>query len=111
MNLNGIWVIELLAPYGWEPMATAFIEDGGYRAASAEHHSLGTYAVDGDTVTVDTTTKVHKSGRVMFGRQDSEYRVRFEGRLGNGDHIDGHARDAAGDMLMRFRAVKVADLP
>ena len=110
MNVNGIWVIELLAPFGWEPMATAFLEDGRYRAASAEHYSLGSYEVDGETVTVDSTTHVHKSGRIMFGRQDDEYRIRFEGRLAN-DTVDGHARDATGDLLMRFRAVKVADLP
>ena len=110
MNVNGIWVIETLAPYGWEPMATAFLVDGEYRAASAEHYSLGSYEVEGGTVAIDATTHVHKAGRVMFGRQDVEYRIRFEGRLVN-ETFDGHAHDADGDLLMRFRAVKVADLP
>jgi hypothetical protein len=110
MSMNGIWVIELLTPFGWESMGTAFLEDGRYRAASAERYSIGSYRVEGDAVTVESATHVHGSAQILFGRQDTEYRTIFEGRLVN-DSVDGHARATDGDLLMRFRAVKVADLP
>ena len=47
-DINGIYKVEMLGPYGWERFSTAFIEDGQYRGASAEHFSLGTYRVEDD---------------------------------------------------------------
>jgi len=37
MSVNGIWKAEIFGPYGWEPMATAFLEDGIYKASGRNH--------------------------------------------------------------------------
>lgn len=109
MSLNGVWKIEMLGPYGWEGMATAFLQDGRYWSGGADHHSIGRYEQMSDSVTVDTKTVVYQARRTLFGKHAPEYRVRFEGRLA-GDTIEGHAQDAEGGFLVRFRASKVADL-
>lgn len=43
MSVNGIWKVEMLGPYGWESVSTAFLEDGKYRAASEDHYTVGNY--------------------------------------------------------------------
>ena len=109
MSLDGVWKIEMLGVYGWEAWATAFLEDGLYRAGGADHYATGTFVQHDDSVMVSTEMVVYDPHRTMFGKRDSEYQVRFEGRHAN-DTIDGHAKDADGSLLVRFRASKVADL-
>ena len=109
MSLDGVWKIEMLGVYGWEAWATAFLEDGRYRAGSADHYATGSVDQHDDSVTVITEMVVYDPRRTMFGKKDSEYQVRFEGRYVN-DTIDGHAKDADGGFLVRFRASKVAEL-
>lgn len=111
MSVDGVWKIEMLGPYGWEGMATAFLNEGRYWAASGDHHSIGSYELHGEAITVDTRTVIYDSHRTLFGRQSSEYEVQFEGRLAD-DTFDGEAKDAdGGGFLVRFRAMRVADLP
>lgn len=110
MGVDGVWKIEMLGPYGWEGMATAFLNEGRYWAASGDHHSIGSYEHHGDTVTVGTRTVMYDSRRALFGKNATEYGLQFEGRHAD-DTIDGHAKDADGGFLVRFRASRVADLP
>lgn len=109
MSLDGVWKIEILGVYGWEAWATAFLNNGRYWAGSGDHYATGGYEQAGESFTLSTTMVVYDPQRAMFGRQGSEYQVRFEGRH-TGDQIDGHAKDADGGVLMRFRATKVGDL-
>ncbi len=109
MSLDGIWKIEMLGLYGWEIWATAFLDDGQYLAGSAEAYATGSYELQGDSVTLSTEMAVYDPRRAMFGKRGSEYQVLFEGRYAD-DRIDGHAKDADGSVLMRFRGSKVADL-
>ncbi len=109
MSLDGVWKIEILGVYGWETWATAFMDSGRYLAGSGDHYATGSYEQAGDSVALNTTMVVYDPKRAMFGKQGSEYQVRFEGRYAD-DRIDGNANDAEGGVLMRFRASKVADL-
>jgi hypothetical protein len=108
--MDGVWRIEMLGPYGWETMATAFLNEGHYWAASGDHHSIGSYERHGDDVSVDTRTVIYDARRPLFGRQATEYGLHFEGRHADGT-IEGNAKDADGGFLVRFRAIRVADLP
>ncbi len=45
MSLNGIWKFEILGVYDWEPVSTAFMQDGRYWAGSADHYTVGSYEV------------------------------------------------------------------
>jgi hypothetical protein len=109
MGLDGVWKIEMLGVYGWETWATAFLDNGRYWAGSGDHYAIGSYEQAGDSVMLSTGMVVYDANRAMFGKLGPEYQVRFEGRLSD-DRIDGHAKDADGGVLMRFRASKVADL-
>lgn len=110
MSVDGVWKIEMLGPYGWEAMATAFLHEGRYWAGNGDHHSIGSYEQHDDTVTADTTTLMYDAHRTLFGRKATEYGVHFEGRHADGI-IEGDARDADGGFLVRYRATRVADLP
>ena len=64
MSVEGIWKVEMLGPYGWENVSTAFLEDGRYLAASQDHYVTGSYEVNGNRVRViehlDTTGRILK---------------------------------------------------
>ena len=45
-DIDGIYRVELLGPYGWERFSTAFIQGGEFRSASAEHFTAGRYQVE-----------------------------------------------------------------
>ena len=45
-TIDGIYKVELLGPYGWERFSTAFIQDGEFRSASAEHFTAGNYQLE-----------------------------------------------------------------
>jgi hypothetical protein len=110
MSVEGVWKIEMLGPYGWEGMATAFLHEGHYWAGHGDHYGIGSYEQHGDQVTADTTTVMYDSHRTLFGRQATEYGLHFEGHHTDGT-IEGNARDADGGFLVRFRATRMADLP
>jgi hypothetical protein len=110
MSAEGIWKVEMLGPYGWEAMSTAFLEDGTYRAGSVSHYATGTYAADDDKLTVNATLVLHKgASRTLFGQEGDRHEVRFNGRLA-GDTASGDATDAAGRFMIRFRATRLAGL-
>ena len=52
-NIEGVYKVEMLGPYGWENFSTAFLHDGEFRSASAKHFTDGTYRVDGEKFRVD----------------------------------------------------------
>ena len=113
MKLEGIWRIEMQGPYGWENTATAFLSNGIYRGASADHYTLGTYKEkDGKVVAKAVMTTHGKSAhrRPLFGRYDSSFRITYEGKV-KGDKITGRAIDTAAKYSIPFRANRLADLP
>jgi hypothetical protein len=109
VSVDGIWKVEMLGPYGWESISTAFLENGRYLASSQDHYAVGRYAVDGNHVKMTTTTHSHGQMRTMFGVEDPQVELSFEGEI-NGDHISGQAEDRQGKYSVTFRATRLADL-
>ena len=110
MSLNGIWKLEMLGPYGWESISTAFLEDGKYRGGSRNHYSLGSYQVSGEQLEISVHYVTHGEARTMFGKKVDEMDLDFKGELGD-DQIQGHAWEKGSKYSVTFRAVRLADLP
>ena len=109
MSVDGIWKIEMLGPYGWEAVSTAFLEDGRYLAASQGHYATGRYATSGNQVKVKATTRAHGQVRTMFGANAESVELSFGGEI-NGDRISGQAEDKQAKYSVSFRATRLGDL-
>lgn len=109
MNVNGIWKVEMLGPYGWEGVSTAFFEDGKFRSASQDHFSIGSYSVDGDKVSITAKSHAHGKVRTLFGEKNQNMDLRFEGQV-EGGQITGQTSKANSKFQVSFRATRVADL-
>jgi hypothetical protein len=110
MSLNGIWKIEMLGPYGWEAVSTAFLQDGRYWSGGTNQYAVGTYTQDGDKVISEATVVVHGEKKSFLGRSASRYHLRFDGELAD-NTITGSATDGDGKFLVQHRASKLAELP
>ncbi len=108
--MNGICKVEMLGPYGWEPVATAFLEDGIYRAASENHYTVGSYEVSGNRIEISAVAVRHGKARVVFGEKKREINLILEGEI-KGDEIRGQARDDKGSYQVSFRITRLSDLP
>ena len=71
MNCEGIWKVEITTPYGWERIATAFMRNGEYLGASANHYSVGTYTQDGNDLELSTHVTQYGDLRTVFGLKTS----------------------------------------
>ena len=109
MSVNGIWKVEMLGPYGWESVSTAFLEDGRYLASSQDHYAVGGYEVTGSEIKVAASMHAHGEIRTMFGAKNPQMDLSFHGSV-NGDQISGHAEDAQKKYSITFRATRLADL-
>jgi len=107
MSVNGIWKIEMLGPYGWESVATAFLEDGRYLSSSQDNYSVGSYVLTGSQVKMTTVTHSHVGGRTMFGVNDPQMELSFGGEV-RGDQINGQAEDKTAKYSVSFRATRLA---
>jgi hypothetical protein len=67
MSCEGIWKVEVKGPYGWERMATAFMRNGEYWAASANHYSVGHYTENGDDLELSLDLTQYGDVRSVFG--------------------------------------------
>jgi hypothetical protein len=109
MDINGIWKVEILGPYGWEPIATAFLEDGKYRSASENHYTVGNYEVSGNRVEISVASVQHGKARTVFGEKKREMNLKFEGEFDK-DKIKGHVRSDKSAHQLSFRTTRLADL-
>ncbi len=110
MSLNGIWKFEILGVYDWEPVSTAFMQDGRYWAGSADHYTVGSYEVVDGGISAEVTAVMHGRATTLFGKTSSRFQMRFKGEASNGE-IKGTASDAEGKFVVQFRATRLADLP
>lgn len=110
MSFNGIWKVEIPAIHGWASTATAFLEDGNYRAASENHYMVGTYEVSSNRIAISAAGEQHGQGRTMFGKREGFLDLGFEGEI-NGDEIQGQARDTADNHQISVRFTRLAGLP
>lgn len=109
MSVNGIWKVEMLGPYGWESMSTAFLEDGRYLASSQDHYTVGQYELTGDQIQVTAETHSHGDVRTMFGAREPHMQLSFEGTV-SGDQISGQAEDKQAKYSITYRATRLADI-
>jgi hypothetical protein len=109
MDMNGIWKVEMLGPYGWEPIATAFLEDGEYRSASENHYSVGRYKVSGKRIEISASAVQHGKARTVFGNKKKEMALKYEGEI-KGNKITGHVRENKGPHQIAFQTTRLADL-
>ena len=72
MSCEGVWSVEIKGPYGWERIATAFMEDGKYLGASASHYSVGRYKEDGDNLEISINMRQYAAIRTLFGTKSAE---------------------------------------
>ena len=69
MSCKGIWSVEMKGPYGWERLATAFMKDGEYLGASANHYSVGSYKEEGDNLEMSMDVTQYANARTLFGEK------------------------------------------
>lgn len=96
MSVEGVWTVEMLAPYGWEQVATAFLWNGRYLAASADHYSIGSYKEGDGTIEIEALTTQHGKIRTLFGSKKEHVDILMEGRIKKVDKIVGTARPSGG---------------
>lgn len=94
MSFEGVWQVEMMGPYGWEKIATAFLHKGEYLSAGADHYSVGTYEEDGDKITVDVKIKQHGKTRTIFGETKKQVEARIDGKLKKSGKITGMSHPA-----------------
>ena len=109
MSVNGIWKVEMLGPYGWESVSTAFLEDGRYLASSQDHYAIGSYVLTGSQIKITATTHSHGQVRTMFGAREPTMELSFDGEV-RGDQATGQAEDKKAKYSITFRATRLADL-
>ena len=108
MNVEGVWKVELLGPYGWESLSTAFIENGRYLSASQDHYTLGRYEVDGDRIRV--VARIHTHAEALDPAADPAGReFGFEGQFSDAQ-ISGQADDSAAQQSITLRGTRLGGL-
>ena len=110
MTVNGIWKAEIFGPYGWEPMATAFLEDGLYKVGGRNHYEVGRYEITDGRISAAFKYITHGNARTMFGKKAKQLDLVMEGDLKEGQ-ISGHVREDGSSFQVVFRATRLADLP
>ena len=103
-NINGVYQVDMLGPYGWERFSTAFIKNGEFRDASAEHFTAGVCEVDDGSFSMQGNLTQYVDHRPLFGAtQIKGLPIEFRGRIDDGV-IDGEARASEDDKYrLRFR--------
>jgi hypothetical protein len=72
MSCDGVWSVEIKGPFGWERIATAFMENGKYLGAGANHYSVGSYKEDGDNLEISLVGRQYANLRTILGIKSAE---------------------------------------
>ena len=111
MSFEGVWKVEMLGPYGWENLSTAFLEDGRMLGASANHYSIGRYEANGDTINVSTRITQYGEKRTVFGVQRDVFDVRMEVEVNSTGELAGLAYPADNDNFhVNVRRTRLGDM-
>ena len=78
MSIEGVWKVEMGGAYGWQQLGTAFLHDGRYLGASADHYTIGSYESDGDTIKMILHVIQYGKVRTIFGRKKKKFDVQAE---------------------------------
>lgn len=111
MSFDGVWQVEVLGPYGWEEIGTAFLVKGQYLSAGKGHHSVGRYSGDGGNIEVTVDVTQHGSAQTVFGETKKHIEAMIEGRLEGTDSIVGklNPRDSR-DYDLKIRLTRLGTL-
>ena len=112
MSFEGVWQVEMLGPYGWEKIATAFLLNGQYLAAGADHHSVGSYEEDGEAIKAKIKVSQHDKTRTLFGESKKQVDIRIEGKLKKTGKIVGSgypADDRSFEVKVRLTRLQKLD--
>lgn len=109
-DIEGVYKIEMLGPYGWERFSTAFLHDGQYRGASADHYTAGIYEVDGKEFRMLGNITQHVDYRALFGHKHLRgLPIEYHGTIGD-RVIDGKASvNGDGRYSTRFRLSRLGE--
>ena len=110
MDINGVWKVELLTMYDWEPRATAFFKDGTYWGASSHHYAVGTYKIEGTRLVGELSIVTHGKSGALFGKNADSYDIVVEADV-SGDQFISTAKDKNGTHLVQYRFTRLGDLP
>jgi len=82
MSCEGIWVVEMKGPYGWERIAIAFLKNGEYLGAGPNHYSVGSYKQDGDKFEMSVVVTQHGQLRTIFGNKFAgKIQITLDGKI------------------------------
>lgn len=110
MSVEGVWKVEMLGPYGWDQIATAFLLNGRYLAASADHYSIGSYKEAAGTLKVKARITQHGKIRTLFGGKKKHLDLKMEGRIEDADQIVGAAKHPGGENCpLNFRLTRLGE--
>ena len=111
MSVEGVWKVEVKGPYGWEKLGTAFLQNGRYLAASADHYSIGSYEAEGDAFTADIQVNQYGKVRAAYGTKKRQMDHRVEGKRKNEDKIVARANPKEGKKYdVKMRLTRLGDL-
>ena len=111
MSFEGVWQVEMMGPYGWEKIGTAFLRKGRYLGAGADHHSVGAYEEDGDNIKMQLKVTQHGKARTLFGESKKQVEAVIEGKLKKAGKITGIAHPADNqDFEVRVRLARLEKL-
>jgi hypothetical protein len=111
MSIEGVWKVEAMGPYGWERIATAFLKDGRYLGASADHYSTGSYELADDVFTADLHLHQHGKVRAVYGTKKKEMDTRLEGNLKKEGKIVGRSQSTGNKKFeVKMRLIRLGDL-
>lgn len=111
MSIEGVWKVEILGPYAWEELSTAFLKNGLYLAASAHHHSVGSYEETDGTVEVRVRLTQHGTPRTVFGETSKVIDLLMKGTIEGEGVIRGMAHPANNDAMdVKIRMDRLDDI-
>ena len=91
-QIDGVYRVEMLGPFGWERFSTGFFQNGNYRGASVYHYTIGSYQIDGDELSLRGNISQDGQHRAIFGLTDiKELKVEFNGTITD-EGIEGEMR-------------------
>ena len=111
MSFEGVWKVEMMGPYGWENVATAFMQQGKYFGAGLDHHTLGVYEEDGENIKIQSQVTQHGKARTVLGETKKRFDTQFEGELKKPGKIIGvsHPTDNR-SFAIKVRMKQLAEL-
>jgi len=111
MSFEGVWQIEILGPYGWQKIGTAFMLNGQYLAAGKDHHAVGSYKENGDKFSVDVISTQYGKVPTVFGETKKHVEARIEGKLKKPGKITGTLYPPKNrDYDLKLRMTRVEEL-